>query len=222
LGAGRPSRLRLRGGAASFCEGACNPGESMAAKTVDLVEATRDKRAPRRKRERRGLFTFTYRVGRCSLACSGEFRGLARGLSRNIDCLSESAPTKCQLPDVAYPNQIFRCGHHAILRVCRCRGLTSPGVRADLIVAFLIAAEQVMTLLLAEDNDVIQAIDNGMTLAILADRIDEPRRIPFAKGIEPKSGDPLCPWLQRQRMAPRYAPPRSRMVYCGGSLQRLR
>jgi hypothetical protein len=34
-------------------------------------------------------------------------------------------------------------------------------VRADLIVAFFITAEQVKTLLLAEDNDVIRAIDNS-------------------------------------------------------------
>ena len=56
------------------------------------------------------------------------------------------------------------------------RILLQRQVRADLIVVSLIAAEQVTKMLLAEDNDMIQAIS--------ADRTDEPLRVS------------VCPWRQ--------------------------
>jgi hypothetical protein len=42
-------------------------------------------------------------------------------------------------------------------------------------------------MLLAKDHDVIEAV--------LADRSDQPSASPFARQIEPKSGDPVWPSL---------------------------
>ena len=54
-------------------------------------------------------------------------------------------------------------------------------VRTDFIRVSLIAAEQVTKMLLTEDNDMIQTISPDRTDELLT---------------EPKSADPVCPWLQ--------------------------
>jgi len=54
-------------------------------------------------------------------------------------------------------------------------------VRTDFIIVSLIAAEQVTKMLLTEDNDMIQTISPDRTDELLT---------------EPKSADPVCPWLQ--------------------------